>query len=301
MKLVYFDDFKLGVLKGNDVVDVSSLVQDIPHVGPHDLISRLIERFDQYRSRLEQAAQAGRGVPLSGVRLRAPLPKPGKMLNMAGNYLENGALKEPRPINGFLKSPNAVIGDGDTVVLPNAPVTIFHHEAECGLVIGRRASHIKAAEAYSYVFGCVNYIDASARGLGLPTADNFFMGKSYHTFAPMGPYLVTLDEIPDPQNLPVQLWVDGALRQNYNTSDMGHKIPETLEWATSIATLNPGDILALGTNHQGLGSLQDGDKIEMEIPGLGRLHVNVTDAQKRTWPKGVDRATADRAAGRVTA
>lgn len=301
MKLAYFDDFKLGVVRGNEVVEVSNLVQDIPHVGPHDLISRLIERFDQYRSRLEQAAQAGRGVPLSGVRLRAPLPKPGKMLNMAGNYLENGALKEPRPINGFLKSPNAVIGDGDTVVLPNAPVTIFHHEAECALVIGRRASRIKAAEAYSYVFGCVNYIDVSARGLGAPNADNFFQGKSWHTFAPMGPYLVTLDEIPDPQNLSVRLWVDGGLRQDYNTNDMGHKIPETLEWATSIVTLNPGDILALGTNHQGLGALQDGDKVEMEITGLGRLHVNVTDAQKRQWPKGVDRTIADRVAGRVSA
>ena len=82
---------------------------------------------------------------------------------------------------------------------------------------------------------------------------------------------------------------------------MGHKIRPTMEWITSVTTLDPGDLIAGGTNHQGLGPLQDGDKIEMEIPGLGRLHVNVTDAQKRTWPKGVDRATADRAAGRVTA
>ncbi|MBI2886316.1 MAG: fumarylacetoacetate hydrolase family protein [Chloroflexi bacterium] len=301
MKLVYFNDFRLGVVSGESVVDVTGIVQEIPHVGPHDLISRLIERFDQYRARLEQAARAGGGTPLSQVRLRAPLPKPGKMLNMAGNYLENGSLKEPRPINGFLKSPNAVIGDGDTIALPDAPVTTFHHEAELGLVIGRKASKIRAADWRSYVFGCVNYIDTSARGLGAPNADNFFLGKSYHTFAPMGPYLVTLDEAGDPQNKPIQLWVDGELRQNYNTNDMGHKIPETLEWATSIATLNPGDILACGTNHQGLGPLQDGDKVEMEIPGLGRLHLNVTDAKKRSWPKGVDRETADRAAGRVRA
>ena len=298
MKLVFFNEFNLGVVKGQDVVDISEAVKDIPRVGPGDLMSRLIERFDDYRAAIEALVSTGSGVPIDSVRLRAPLPKPGKILCMAGNYLENGTLTEPRPINGFLKNRNAVIGDGDTVILPPAPVTIFHHEAEAGLVIGKKASKVKAADAYDYIFGYTNVIDVSARGLGPEGMDAFFMGKSWHSFAPIGPYLVTAEEVPDPQDMHIQLWVNGDIRQDYSTSDMGHKIPETIEWASSIATLNPGDVLFLGTNHQGLGSLQDGDQVEMGIEGLGRIHLNINENLKREWARGVDRSVADRIAGR---
>src|SRR5690606_25061425 len=113
---LYFDDFKLGVLRGDDVVDVSSVVQDIPHLGPQDLIKGLIERFDEYRERLEAAAAGGEGVPVSSVRIRPPLPKPSNIVCMAVNYMEDGTRDEPAPINAFTKSPFAIIGDGDTMV-----------------------------------------------------------------------------------------------------------------------------------------------------------------------------------------
>jgi 2-keto-4-pentenoate hydratase/2-oxohepta-3-ene-1,7-dioic acid hydratase in catechol pathway len=116
----------------------------------------------------------------------------------------------------------------------------------------------------------------------------------------MGPYLVTADEIENPLELPVQFWTNGEIRQNYNTNDMAYKIPESIEWATSLVTLNPGDIVSLGTNHQGIGPMQDGDKMEMEISGLGRLHFNVSDPLKRSWPKGIDHEMADRMAGRTS-
>src|SRR5262245_15700943 len=106
MKLAYFDDYKLGVVKGDAVVDVSAVVQGIPHVGPHDLINGLIERFGEYRSRLEEAAQRGAGIPLANVRLRAPLPRPVNIDCMAVNYMEDGTRTEPAPINAFHKSPN---------------------------------------------------------------------------------------------------------------------------------------------------------------------------------------------------
>lgn len=298
MKLVFYNDFIPGVVSGDNIVDISEIVNGIPHIGPGDLMSRLIENFDQYRLSIESAEKSNSGVPITSVRLRAPVPKPGKILCMAGNYLENGTLKEPRPINAFLKNRDAVIGDGDTIILPPAPVTIFHHEAEAGLVFGKRASKIKAAEAYEYVFGYVNVIDVSARGLGPEGGDGFFMGKSWHTFAPIGPYLVTADEVKDPQDLHIKLSVNGSIRQEYSTSDMGHKIPETIEWATSIATFNPGDVLFLGTNHQGLGALQDGDEVEMGIEGLGTIRLNVNENLKRKWDTGVDRSVADRIAGR---
>lgn len=104
MKILFFDDFKLGVLKGDSVVDVSAAVREIPHTGPHDLISGLIERFADYRAALERAAAGGQGVPLAGVRIRPPLPRPVNIDCMAVNYMEDGTRKEPAPINAFHKS-----------------------------------------------------------------------------------------------------------------------------------------------------------------------------------------------------
>lgn len=284
MKLVFFDEFKLGAVKGDRVVDISSAVRDIPHIGPHDLASGLIERFGDYRKKLEQALEQGHGVPLSQVRIRPPLPKPYNIDCMAVNYMEDGTRPEPAPINAFNKSASAVIGDGDTMVLPDVPATIFEGEAEFAVVIGKRACCVPAAQAMEYVFGYINFIDGSARGL-LPPGNTFFQMKSRDTFAPMGPYLVTADEIADPNRLQVRLWVNGTLRQNYNTSDMAHKIPRCIEWITSIHTLEPGDVLAMGTNHRGLSAFQDGDRIELETEGLGRLHINVRDDLKRTWAR----------------
>jgi 2-keto-4-pentenoate hydratase/2-oxohepta-3-ene-1,7-dioic acid hydratase in catechol pathway len=284
MKLLYFNDFKLGVLKGDSVVDASAVVRDIPHTGPHNLISGLIERFADYRKALEDAAAKGQGVPVKSVRIRPPLPKPGNIDCMAVNYMEDGTLAEPAPINGFHKSPNCVIGDGDTMVLPDVPASVFEGEAELGLVIGKRASNVKAADAMKYVFGYVNFIDGSARALP-PAGNTFYQMKSRETFCPMGPYIVTADEIKDPQNLKIQLWNNGQLRQNFNTNDMAHKIPRCIEWVSSIHTLEPGDVLATGTNHRGLHAFQDGDKIELEVEGLGRLHFNIRDDLKRTWTR----------------
>ena len=284
MRLLYFNDFRLGVLKGEAVIDVSAEVADIPHTGPHDLINGLIERFAAYRGRLETAAQRGAGVPLASVRIRPPLPRPVNIDCMAVNYMEDGTLKEPAPINGFHKSPNAVIGDGDTMVLPDAPATIFEGEAEMALVIGKPASNVRAADAMSHVFGYVNFIDGSARGLP-PAGNVFYQMKSRDTFAPIGPVIVTADEIADPQNLQIRLWVNGVLKQNFNTSDMAHKIPRCIEWVSSIHALQPGDILATGTNHRGLNAFQDGDRVELETEGLGRLRITVRDDLKRSWAR----------------
>jgi 2-keto-4-pentenoate hydratase/2-oxohepta-3-ene-1,7-dioic acid hydratase in catechol pathway len=282
MRLLFFDDFKLGVLKGDAVVDVSAVVRDVPNLGPGDLLRGVIERWGNLRPKLEQAAAQGQGVPLRSVRIRPPVPKPYTIACMAVNYMEDGTRAEPAPINAFLKAPSAVIGDGDTMVLPDVPSPIFEGEAEIALVFAKRASNVKASEALDYVFGYMNFIDGSARGLP-PAGNTFYQMKSRDTFAPMGPYLVTADEAGDVTNKQVRLWNNGELKQNYNTSDMAHKIPRCIEWVTSIHAMEPGDVLALGTNHRGLHAFQDGDKIELEVEGLGRLHVNVRDDLKRTW------------------
>jgi 2-keto-4-pentenoate hydratase/2-oxohepta-3-ene-1,7-dioic acid hydratase in catechol pathway len=284
MKLMYFDDFRLGVLRGEAVVDVSAAVRDIPHTGPHNLITGLIERYADYRQPLEAAAARGPAVPVAKVRIRPPLPRPVNIDCMAVNYMEDGTLKEPAPINAFHKSPSAVIGPDDTMVLPDVPATIFEGEAELAVIIGKRASRVSAADAMSHVFGYVNFIDGSARGLP-PSGNTFFQMKSRDTFAPIGPYLVTADEIADPHRLQIRLWVNGSIKQNFNTSDMAHKIPRCIEWLTSIHTLEPGDVVATGTNHRGLSAFQDGDLIELETEGLGRLRIHVRDELKRRWSR----------------
>jgi 2-keto-4-pentenoate hydratase/2-oxohepta-3-ene-1,7-dioic acid hydratase in catechol pathway len=284
MKLLYFNDFRLGVLKGDSVVDVTPAVQNVPHTGPGNLIIGVIERWSDLRGRLESAAGSGRGVPVSQVKIRPPLPKPVNVDCMAVNYMEDGTRKEPAPINAFHKSPGCIVGHGDTVILPDIALSIFEGEAELGAVIGKRAKQVPAARAMEHVFGYVNFIDGSARD-ATTLGNSFYQVKSRDTFAPIGPYLVTADEIRDPHKLQVRLWANGVLKQNYNTDDMANKIPRCIEWISGIHELEPGDIIATGTNHRGLSALQNGDTVELEIDGLGRLAVSIRDELNRSWAR----------------
>ena len=284
MKLAFFDDFKLGVVAGDKAVDVTYVVKDIARLGPQDVMRGVIERFDALNDRLVDAAAKGHGKPVSQVRLRPPLLKPENIICMAVNYMEDGTLSEPAPMNAFMKSPSAIIGDGDTMILPDMAATIFEGEAELAVVIGKRASHVKAADAMSYVFGYTNFIDGSARGV-VPPTNVFYQMKSRDTFAPIGPFIVTVDEIKDPHKLQIRLTNNGVVMQNFNTDDMAHKIPRCIEWITSIHTLHPGDILATGTNHRGLNPFMDGDNVELTCEGCGTLHIAVRDDLKRTWAR----------------
>ena len=284
MKLCYFDDYRLGVIKGDNVVDITDAVKDIPHLHNRDLIIGLIDKWDSYKAKVEKAAADGKGVPLKGVRLRPPVPKPGNIVCMAVNYMEDGTLKEKPQINAFHKAATAVIGDGDTMVLPDVPAGIFEGEAEVALVIGKRATRVSQADAMKHIFGYTCFIDGSARGLP-PPGNVFFQMKSRDTFAPIGPCIVTADEIADPQNLNITLTNNGQVMQKFSTSDMAHQIPRCIEWVSSIHTLEPGDILATGTNHRGLNSFMDGDKIELTVEKVGTLHFNVKDEHKRTWAR----------------
>ena len=284
MKITFFNDWRLGVLKGADrIVDVSAALSGVEQTAPHDIINTVIAQWDALKGPIADLVAREAGVPIDSVQLRAPLPRPINIACMAVNYMEDGTRKEPAPINTFMKSPMSIIGDGEAMVLPDIPSTVFEGEAEIALVIGKRATNVRAADAMDYIFGYMNFIDGSARGVQ-PAAQSFYQMKSRDTFAPIGPWIVTADEITDPQNLQVRLWNNGVLKQNYNTSDMAHKIPRCIEFVTSIHTLAPGDIIALGTNHRGLHAFQDGDKIELEVEGgLGRLKISVKDDLKRAW------------------
>jgi len=248
----------------------------------------LIDGFDRLRPALERQAAEGEALPFASVRLCPPLPRPGKILCCIANYWEH-AQREARPLNMFLKNPEAVVGPGDTIRLPEfTEPWIFMHEAELALVIKGPAKKISQAGWRSAVFGYTCLIDVSARGEGRRTwKAGSWLGKSFDTFAPIGPCIATADEIPEPNDLVVRFWNDGQLRHHYNTDDMEHRVPELIEFASTVMTLNSGDLIACGTNHEGLGALQDVETVEIEIGHIGRMSLKVVDPLKRRWERGI--------------
>jgi 2-keto-4-pentenoate hydratase/2-oxohepta-3-ene-1,7-dioic acid hydratase in catechol pathway len=275
-----------GLVTDRGVVDLAGVVP-AGHT-PQLTMQGIIDGFEALRPSLERETRTGVAVPVEQVRLRPPLPRPGKILACIANYWEHGAL-EARPLNMFLKNPDAVVGPGDTIVLPELTEPwIFMHEAELALVVKGPAKNVKRDDWPRAVFGYTGMIDVSARGEGRRTwKAGSWLGKSFDTFAPLGPCIATRDEIANPNDVHVQFWVDGQLRHNYNTDDMEHLVPELVEFATSVMTLHSGDVIACGTNHEGLGPLQDGEVGDFEIHGIGRMRLDVRDPLKRTWEKGI--------------
>jgi 2-keto-4-pentenoate hydratase/2-oxohepta-3-ene-1,7-dioic acid hydratase in catechol pathway len=278
-----------GVLTERGVVDISAVVKT--GFTPQLTMQGIIDDFDHLRPAMEKFARDGAAMSIGSVRLRPPLPRPGKILACIANYWEH-AQRTARPLNMFMKNPDAVVGPDDTIMLPEFTVPwMFMHEAELALVIKGPAKMVKAKDWKNAVFGYTAIIDVSAREQGRKTWPasplTSWLGKSFDTFAPIGPCIVTADEIEDPNDLIVRFWNDGQLRHNYNTDDMEHRVPELIEFATTVMTMNSGDLIACGTNHEGLGALQDGEKIEIEIQNIGKMSLRVSDPLKRKWERGV--------------
>ena len=288
MKLVLFNDYRLGVLQNGNVVDVMASLDGLHFHKPQEMVEGVILGWDQVKPKIEQEIQGKEGVPISDVTLRAPIPRPPKLICAAVNYLEFGQRK-PAILDAFLKAPTAVIATGETCELPPVPASIFHHEPELAFVIGKTATKVNQKDALSHVFGYFNFLDMSARGLQGAVGNSFFLGKCWDSFAPMGPALVTADEILEPNNLQVQLWNNGEARHDFPTSDMAHQIPELISEISKVTTLEPGDVIATGVNHQQIGAVQDGDTLEMQIENLGPpMVIHIKDPSKREWPRGID-------------
>ncbi|MGH7089179.1 MAG: fumarylacetoacetate hydrolase family protein [Stellaceae bacterium] len=278
-----------GVITDRGVVGIAEAVKK--GISPQKTMEGIIDEFAALKPRLEELQRSGKALALGEVRLRAPLPRPGKILACIANYWEH-AQRAPRELGMFLKNPDAVIGHGEIVMLPEfTEPWAFMHEAELALVIKGPSKRVKAENWRDAIFGYTAMIDVSARGDGRRTwpagPPAAWTGKSFDTFAPLGPCIATADEIPDPNDLIVRFWNDGQLRHNYNTDDMEHRVPELIEWATAIMTLYSGDVIACGTNHEGLGFMQDGETCEIEIQNIGRMTVKVSDPLKRKWERGV--------------
>ena len=284
MKIGFYNDFRPCLVKENGVVDIVAQTGELPGGSAQLWLENLILGWSSLRPALADAWETGSVIPLQDVRLRPPVPRPGKVINGRTNFMESVKITPPRPLQTFFKSPDAVIGPGDTVVLPQFRPTIFNHEAELCVVIGQAAKEVSEVEAMSHVFGYTAGVDVSARA---PEKGEAALageyGKSFDTFLPLGPAITTPDEVTNPNSLRVRYWVNGVLRQDYNTSDMEHSVAYVVATLSHNMTLKPGDVIMCGTNHAGLGPLQDGDVGEIEIDIIGRMANPVVNDLKRRW------------------
>lgn len=277
MIFCFFDGGQLGVVADGLVTAVPGRV--VPATAnPQDRLLHLIRGYPECRPGL-QAVTSDPSLdhrPLPDVTLEAPVPSPQQLLCAVKNYTDD---RQGIAADFFLKSPLSIVATGSTVTLPPDQARVFHHEPELAAVIGTGGVNIPAAEALSHVFGYTGFLDLSARDLGT----TYYYKKSFHGFGPMGPVLVTADEIADPHNLRVRLSVNGTLRQDFSTGQMANRIDRLIEVASAVSGLAPGDVIATGTYHIGMGPIQDGDQIDMTIDGIGDLSAAVVDPSKRSW------------------
>jgi 2-keto-4-pentenoate hydratase/2-oxohepta-3-ene-1,7-dioic acid hydratase in catechol pathway len=274
MRFVTFEH--KGIQKAGVVAD--DRVVDLTNAGFRDMLSVLQGGAEASRKVAEFSAAASASIALAEIRLRAPIPNPPKILCMGLNYrdhAEEARLEIPKYPVIFPKYGNTVIGSGDDIVLPKNSRKP-DYEAELGFVIGKRCRHATAKDWREYVFGYMNCNDVSARDFQMAVSQ-WTMGKNFDTFAPMGPWLVSADEVEDPHNLNISLTLDGETMQSSNTRELIFKIPETIEFLSSVMTLEPGDVVLTGTP-AGVGFsrkpprwLTPGVEVVVRIDGLGEL------------------------------
>jgi 2-keto-4-pentenoate hydratase/2-oxohepta-3-ene-1,7-dioic acid hydratase in catechol pathway len=242
-----------------------------------DALAFVVDALERYDG--PDVLRAGVVEPRRRVRLCAPVPRPGKILGVARNYpehaRESGSAELPSEPVLFLKAPSAVIGPEDEIVLPAASSRV-DYEGELAAVIGRRAREVAPERALDHVAGYCVANDVSARDYQNVRGQHF-IGKSCDTFAPLGPALVTADEVPDPQALAIRTAVSGETLQSAHTKEMIFPVAALIAFASRLMTLEPGDVILTGTP-AGVGAarrpprwLRDGDLVEVEIERVGRL------------------------------
>ncbi|WP_405934194.1 fumarylacetoacetate hydrolase family protein [Streptomyces longwoodensis] len=271
MRLALFNKGRLGLVDGDDLVDVTDQLAGADTAGPAGMLQRYIETTaDGQTVRLELAGRPR--IPLAEAALQAPLPRPGKIIGAPVNYLDHKAEMEyttsVADLGVFLKANTSVIGPGEDILLPYSDKRT-DQEGELGIVIGRTAAHVSAEDALDYVFGYTCVLDITVR-----SGEDRSTRKSFDTFTPLGPWIVTADEIPDPDTLDLRCDVGGTTRQRTNTADLIFGVRELIAYTSSVMTLHPGDVIATGTP-AGVGPLSHGDRVVVDIEKVGRLEVGV--------------------------
>jgi 2-keto-4-pentenoate hydratase/2-oxohepta-3-ene-1,7-dioic acid hydratase in catechol pathway len=299
MKLLsYFSSAgpRAGLLLHDQVYDLARVAPEWGFELPSEMRQLLqLERIDLVQSIADKLTASQRsGMPLAQVRLAAPVPRPDKILALAGNYREHIREGGGRAVDRANSTPRVFIKPASTINYHEGLIRIprrsnaIDYEIELGVVIGRRCRYLNAAHALDAVVGYTVVNDVSARTLAIHESrtprdgDHWFdwlNGKWFDTFAPMGPYLATADEVGDPQSLKMKLWVNGKLRQDADTGQMIYNVAELLVWITEFVTLEPGDVIATGTpagvGHTTQTYLQPGDVVEAEIERIGCLRSTI--------------------------
>ncbi|MFZ4452677.1 fumarylacetoacetate hydrolase family protein [Salibacterium aidingense] len=276
MRLAIFNDNKLGVVEKEKVVDVTNAVS-WDQTRPFESLVHVMEQFDKLKNELEPAVKTGKVYEMQDVQLKAPVPSPGKIWAAPVNYkkhqeeMNKQFQNAPRTIEElklFLKAPSSISGPYDPIRLP-IEGRRTDHEAELGFVVGRKARNVKAKDARHYIFGYFALLDISIRGNEERT-----WRKSFDTFTPIGPWIVTADEIDDPNDLDLKLWVNDNLRQDGSTKHLIYDCYKCLEAATQNMTLYPGDVIATGTP-EGVGPIAAGDRVHIRVGEVGEFTVPV--------------------------
>lgn len=271
---------RTGLVAGDEVVDLTD-----PAVGlPGDMVALLAGGDEALERAARAPAGAARRFPYDRVELAAPVPRPGKLLAVALNYASHAAevgRAAPAYPDFFTKAVTAVTGPFDAIEVPRASAQV-DYEGELALVIGRRCRHVPAERAAEVVAGYTVLDDVSVRDWQW-RGTNFTVGKSFDTHAPMGPALVTADELGDPHRLSLRTWVSGDLRQDATTDDLIFSCFEQVAYLSEAMTLEPGDVVSTGTP-AGVGVASDpprwlvaGDVVRVEIEGIGSLENPVVD------------------------
>ena len=257
-----------GIVSGESVFPLEQLL-----IGetPQEQLQYLIDSFDALRPRLETLLATGGSIPLSELRLLPRVPRPSKIVLTTATY---DASAQTPALLATLKSAESVIGPGGVVQLPEVDDRWqFVPQAALGLVIRGSAKDVPAAEWQRAVFGYTCVIDVMAQGDQLFGRD-YWLAKA-DTLGPLGPCIVTVDEIDDPTRLHVHSWQNGTPAQDFLICDASHSIAEQVEFVTMVMTLYSGDVLVCGTNSRGQRPLGGGDRVKVEIDGIGRLAINV--------------------------
>ena len=276
-RLVHENNETYGFVKGDKVAtkDEITYLTGVPI--PHNVKDFLFDGwFDEIKNKIQDLPYEEN---LSKFKLLAPIPNPNKIICLAFNYVDHAkeqGLTAPEDPAIVIKPRTALNGNNTNIECPDF-VTQLDYEVELALIIGKNCKNISVEEAQSVIFGYMVFNDVSARDIQFKDKQ-FTRGKSFDSFAPCGPWITTADEIQDPQNLKLTTKINGELRQNSSTSNMFIKIPEIISKISKVMTLEKGDIISTGTpagvmlNKPNAVFLKDGDKVEMEIEGLGILN-----------------------------
>ena len=290
MKLAAIKPNELAIVKNETLISIGELLPK------GSTMIDLITAYDGIKGKLDALAAGGTGVGLDAKLLKPPVENPSKIWAAAGNYKRGtaglgdargrgtAAKTSPEELleNIFLKPPSAIAGPEDNILIPKNAESIFP-ELELCVVIGKKARHVSKARAFDVVFGYTIMLDVTARGYGLSKnlSGTRNVRKGFETFAPIGPWITTKDEIADPHNLWMKLWINGELKQSAKTDAMINDIATQISFLSEVTTLLPGDLLTTGNpdSPEFQEKLKPGDILKSEIEGIGAMNLGVARQQ----------------------